>query len=199
MILSRWIYCPWNHSLQSDVAKPRSFLSSPLCCCAPYFFVDPANATKLLSRSNFFIILTHFPFFLRCQTNVYFPFSFPFPIFLEFYFFPLQSTQMAVSVSASTIPSLSSDRTTFLAASAASSSHSSILSSASSLQFPAQLRRFRIGTKGISAPSRPRILPVVTNFLFRCFLVCMFAEKVLELNRMWIIFFTFVRCRFQFI
>nr|XP_048331810.1 thioredoxin Y1, chloroplastic [Ziziphus jujuba var. spinosa] len=65
---------------------------------------------------------------------------------------------MAVTVSAFTIPSLSSDRTTFLAA---SSSHSSALSSASSLQFPVQLRRFRIETKGVSAPSRPRILPLV--------------------------------------
>ncbi|KAF3445496.1 hypothetical protein FNV43_RR10672 [Rhamnella rubrinervis] len=68
---------------------------------------------------------------------------------------------MAVSVSAFTIPSLSSDRTTRLAAAASSSSFSSTLSSSSSLQFPVQLRPVRIGSKGISAPSWPRILPVV--------------------------------------
>ncbi|KAM1135963.1 hypothetical protein ACFX13_034881 [Malus domestica] len=67
---------------------------------------------------------------------------------------------MAVSVTASTIPSLSSDRTTRLAAAAASSSSSSScskLSSSTSLRFPAQLRRVRIGTQD----SRPRLLPPV--------------------------------------
>ncbi|XP_068320358.1 thioredoxin Y1, chloroplastic-like [Pyrus communis] len=66
---------------------------------------------------------------------------------------------MAVSVTASTILSLSSDRTTRLAAAAASSSSSSCskLSSSTSLRFPAQLRRVRIGTQD----SRPRLLPRV--------------------------------------
>ncbi|KAB2635269.1 thioredoxin Y1 [Pyrus ussuriensis x Pyrus communis] len=66
---------------------------------------------------------------------------------------------MAVSVTASTILSLSSDRTTRLAAAAASSSSSSCskLSSSTSLRFPAQLRRVRIGTQD----SRPRLLPPV--------------------------------------
>ncbi|XP_062024728.1 thioredoxin Y1, chloroplastic-like [Rosa rugosa] len=62
---------------------------------------------------------------------------------------------MAVSVTASSIPSLCSDRTTRLASS------SSNLSSSSSLQFPLHLRRLRIRTYGVSAPSRPRILPPV--------------------------------------
>ncbi|XP_050366263.1 uncharacterized protein LOC126784794 [Argentina anserina] len=62
---------------------------------------------------------------------------------------------MAVSVTASSTPSsLCSDRTTRLAS-------SSFSSSSSSLQFPVQLRRLRIGTNGASAPSRHRILAPV--------------------------------------
>ncbi|KAL6213915.1 hypothetical protein ACLB2K_013354 [Fragaria x ananassa] len=68
---------------------------------------------------------------------------------------------MAVSVTASSIPSsLCSDRAARLAASSSSSS-SSNLSSSSSLQFPVQLRRLRMGTNGASAPSRHRILAPV--------------------------------------
>ncbi|PON96295.1 Thioredoxin [Trema orientale] len=67
---------------------------------------------------------------------------------------------MAVSISASTISSLNSDRTTRVAT-VSSSSCSSRLSFSSSLRFPVQLRRFRIGPKGVSYPSRDRILPLV--------------------------------------
>ncbi|CAB4289327.1 unnamed protein product [Prunus armeniaca] len=68
---------------------------------------------------------------------------------------------MAVSVTASTISSFSSDRTTRIAATSSSSASCSKLSSSSFLQVPVQLRCVRIGRSGVSAPSRPRILPVV--------------------------------------
>ncbi|ONH90075.1 hypothetical protein PRUPE_8G033500 [Prunus persica] len=68
---------------------------------------------------------------------------------------------MAVSVTASTISSFRSDRTTRIAATSSSSASCSKLSSSSSLQVPVQLRCVRIGRSGVSAPSRPRILPVV--------------------------------------
>ncbi|XP_057973884.1 thioredoxin Y1, chloroplastic-like isoform X2 [Malania oleifera] len=73
---------------------------------------------------------------------------------------------MAVSVASATFHSLNAERSTGLAAAAAapapsSSSSSSMLSSLTSLQFPQQLRRIRIGNKGISYPSRPRILSPV--------------------------------------
>ncbi|XP_062098125.1 thioredoxin Y1, chloroplastic-like [Humulus lupulus] len=67
---------------------------------------------------------------------------------------------MALSLSSSAISSLNSDRTTPLAA-VSSSSSSSTLSFSSSLHFPVQLRRVRIGPKGASAPSRARVLPLV--------------------------------------
>ncbi|KAJ4700984.1 Thioredoxin like [Melia azedarach] len=60
---------------------------------------------------------------------------------------------MAISLSASTIPSLNTR---------VSAESSPKLSSLSSLQFPAQFRRIRISNnKGISSPSRPRFLPLV--------------------------------------
>ncbi|KAI4348089.1 hypothetical protein L6164_008851 [Bauhinia variegata] len=69
---------------------------------------------------------------------------------------------MAVCVSASMIPSLKSDRSTLLgAASAASISHSTKLSSLSSLQFPVRTRFLQTGSARVSSSSRPRILPVV--------------------------------------
>lgn len=71
---------------------------------------------------------------------------------------------MAVSVTASTISSFSSDRTTRIAATSSSSASCSKLSSSSFLQVPVQLRCVRIGRSGVSAPSRPRILPVVIFF-----------------------------------
>ncbi|XP_062157817.1 thioredoxin Y1, chloroplastic [Alnus glutinosa] len=64
---------------------------------------------------------------------------------------------MAVSVSASTIASLNSGLSNRLA----TSSYSSNLSSSSSLQFPLQLRRVRIGTAGLCSPSGARVLPLV--------------------------------------
>ncbi|KAM6542336.1 hypothetical protein CsatB_006783 [Cannabis sativa] len=65
---------------------------------------------------------------------------------------------MALSLSSSTI----SDRTTPLPALSSSSSSSSTLSFSSSLHFPLHLRRFRIGPKGVSAPSsRTPLLPLV--------------------------------------
>ncbi|KAL5560179.1 hypothetical protein UlMin_036390 [Ulmus minor] len=67
---------------------------------------------------------------------------------------------MAVSVSASSIRSLHSSRTTRVAV-ASTASRSSRLSFSSSLQFPIGFRRVRIGVKGVPAPSRSRILPLV--------------------------------------
>ena len=67
---------------------------------------------------------------------------------------------MAISVSASTIPSLNTQ---------ISANHSSKLSTLSSLQFPVHFPRIRISTnKALSFPSRPRFLPrvLLTCFLF---------------------------------
>ncbi|XP_068322547.1 uncharacterized protein [Pyrus communis] len=65
---------------------------------------------------------------------------------------------MAISVTASAVPCLSSDRMARIDAAAASSSSScSKLSSSTSLRFPSHLRHVRIGTRD----SRSRILPPV--------------------------------------
>ena len=95
---------------------------------------------------------------------------------------------MAISASSSTLPSLKSDRTTRLAAFSSSSSSSSSswrLSFSSSLQFPLQLRRLRICHKGVSTPSRARLLPMVIVYLFIFF----YFRKVEK--RTWISFFFF--------
>ncbi|XP_028125649.1 thioredoxin Y1, chloroplastic-like [Camellia sinensis] len=65
-------------------------------------------------------------------------------------------TSMAISVAAVTVRPLNSDHSTSL-----SSSSSSKLSYLSSLQFPRRLRLIRIGNKGFSSCSRPRMLPLV--------------------------------------
>ncbi|CAL5386420.1 unnamed protein product [Camellia sinensis] len=65
-------------------------------------------------------------------------------------------TSMAISVAAVTVRPLNSDHSTSL-----SSSSSSKLSYLSSLQFPRRLRLIRIGNKGFSSYSRPRMLPLV--------------------------------------
>ncbi|KAI8016348.1 hypothetical protein LOK49_LG05G02689 [Camellia lanceoleosa] len=63
---------------------------------------------------------------------------------------------MAISVAAVTVRPLNSDHSASL-----SSSSSSKLSYLSSLQFPRRLRLIRIGNKGLSSYSRPRMLPLV--------------------------------------
>ncbi|XAR62488.1 Protein-disulfide reductase [Bertholletia excelsa] len=65
---------------------------------------------------------------------------------------------MAIAFTSAAIRPLNSDHTTSLAS---SSSSSSKLSSLSSFQLPGQLRLSRIGSKGFSHRSRPRILPLV--------------------------------------
>uniref|UniRef100_A0A5B6ZLI0 Thioredoxin domain-containing protein n=1 Tax=Davidia involucrata TaxID=16924 RepID=A0A5B6ZLI0_DAVIN len=65
---------------------------------------------------------------------------------------------MAITVTAATIHSLSSDHTTSLPPSSSSLSKVSYLST---LQFPRQPRRIRIGNKGFSSRSQPPILPLV--------------------------------------
>ncbi|THG23713.1 hypothetical protein TEA_019510 [Camellia sinensis var. sinensis] len=67
---------------------------------------------------------------------------------------------MAISVAAVTVRPLNSDHSTSL-----SSSSSSKLSYLSSLQFPRRLRLIRIGNKGFSSCSRPRMLPLVRTML----------------------------------
>lgn len=146
--------------------------------CTPYFS-DPQTLTRfaLLSSPIFlFLFISSFPIFIAAKQIYTFLF---FSDFLGKFSLAVQSAQMAVSVSASTIPSLSSDHTSRLAAAASSSSFSSTLSSSSSLQFPVQLRRVRIGTKGTPSPLRTRTLHLVTIFFSAHIVVCMFVEKIL--------------------
>ncbi|XP_057469469.1 uncharacterized protein LOC130758543 [Actinidia eriantha] len=65
---------------------------------------------------------------------------------------------MAISVAAATVRPLNSDRSTSLSS---TSSSSSKLSHSSSLRFPRHLPQIRVGDKGFSSHSRPRILPRV--------------------------------------
>ncbi|XP_027363493.1 thioredoxin Y1, chloroplastic [Abrus precatorius] len=67
---------------------------------------------------------------------------------------------MSVSVSASNIPSLNSERSTRLGLGPSSTSASSY-ANLSSLQFPLRTRFLRVGTARAPASSRPRFLPLV--------------------------------------